>query len=222
MPPASGFGPPPQWGAQPQPWPPGPPVGQGPPGPYPYGYYPAPAKRPPRKFWFGIGAALLAIGLVLSLGLGIGGFIRIKDKQPQPETIFSSGRSTSVHLDPENRKILFIAGAAQAGGHPVHCIAAGAGGGRVSLKRYDGNLTLNKWNALFTLDTTQAGQYTLSCVGAPSDTFGVGEYVGPGAFIFSIVSVIAGVVVILAGAVTMVVTAVLRSRRSQPPAPPVY
>lgn len=118
--------------------------------------------------------------------------------------------------------MLFITGATTAGGHPVHCVAAGSGGGRVSLKRYDGTLTLNKWNALFTLDATQAGQYTLSCVGAPSDTFGVGEYVGPGAFIFSIASIIAGLVVILGGAVTMVVTALLRSRRSRPAAPPVY
>ena len=62
-------------------------------------------------------------------GLGHWRLHQDQDKQPQPETIFSSGRSTSVHLDPENRKILFIAGAAQAGGHPVHCIAAGAGGG---------------------------------------------------------------------------------------------
>ena len=226
--PPSDFGPAMQRG--PQPWPvgpmagppfgppAGPPVGPGFPAPYPHGFYPLPAKRPPRKFWYAIGAALLALGLALGLVGGVGGVARIKGKQPQSEATFSSGGSTTVHLDPGTRKVLFVADTAT-GGHPVQCVAAGGAVGRVSLNRYTGAMTLNRWQAMFTLEATASGDYTVSCRGAPTDTFGVGGYVSPLALILSVVSSVVGLVLALAGAVTIIVTAVLRRRRLQQAGP---
>lgn len=210
-----------------QPFPPGgvPPTQPWPAGPYPQGSYPPlyqpayspPPKRPPRKFWFGIGAALIAIGLVLGLGAGVGGVLRVNGMQPRTETIFTTGGSTTVHLDAGARRVLFVVGSAANGGHPVRCVATGAATSRPSLKRYDGEMGLSRWHAMFTIEATESADYTVSCIGAPSDTFGVGGYAGPESFALSVLSIVAGFAIALVGAVTTIVTAVLRRRRNQVP-----
>ncbi len=202
----------------PQPWPVPPQYGPGFSAAYPPGFYPPPPpKRPPGKFWYAIGAGLIVVGLVLGAVVGIGGLFRAFGAQPQDDAIFSSRGSITVPLEPGTRKVLYVANSSAVGGHPINCVAAGTRGGRVSLKRYDGNLTLNQWQAMFTLEATQSGDYNLSCAGDPSDTFGVGGYLSPAAFIVRIAMICVGFPLALAGTVIMIVTAVLRRRRNQVP-----
>jgi hypothetical protein len=136
--------------------------------------------------------------------------------QPQNEATFGNGGSTTVHLEPGAKKVVFIANSL-AGEHPVRCITTGTSTARVSLKTYEGTMSLNRWRAMFTLDAAQAGDYTVSCIGAPSDTFGVGGYASPAAFVGSLFSIFGGLALALAGAVTTIVAAVLRRRRNQVP-----
>lgn len=208
--PPNAFGPATQWG--PQPWQAGP----YPQGPYPQAY-PQPVKKPPRKFWYGIGATLIAIGLILGLGVGIGGLVRIKGIQPQSESIFGNGGSTTVRLNPGSKKVVFIANSLATGEHPVRCITTGTATERASLKTYEGTMSLNRWRAMFTLEAAQGADYTVSCIGIPSDTFGVGGYASPTAFVGSVFSIFGGLALALAGAVTTIVAAVLRRRRNQAP-----
>ncbi|WP_102141306.1 hypothetical protein [Mycobacterium hubeiense] len=156
---------------------------------------------------------LLVIGLVLA-GAGIGMMMRAFGKQPDSEHTFGSGGSTTVRIDAGETKVVFIANAAVAGGHQVHCDTFGEGGRGVEMKQFEDSLTLNQWEATFTITPGTSGNYTVTCMGAASDTFGVGESPG-GALLFgSLVGVVGGVIMAMVGISVLVLTAVLRRRRS--------
>lgn len=193
----------------------GPPgYGWGPPGaaPLPWGYPPYRIGRPaPRKFWYGIGALLIALAAVVGLVVAIEG-VHIMSKQPSSDHTFSSGASTTVHIDPGATKVIFMANWDTGAEHRIHCDVSPTAG--VELTRYTGELTLNQWTAFFRLTVSQAGDYTVSCMGSPSDTFGVGDDLRISGLIGAIVGGIASLGLLSLGVVTLVVTAVLRRRRA--------
>ena len=118
-----------------------------------------------------------------------------------------------MHIDAGETKVVYVANATAVGGHRVHCDATG-GSGSTEMKQYQGSLTLNQWDATFTVTPSQSGDYTIRCTGAPSDTFGVGEDPGLGGIFASVVAIIAGAFIVIVGLSVLTVIAVLRRRRS--------
>ncbi len=215
---------PPPWafngGANPPPYPgqqPSYPPGFGP--PPGYGWTPPPEKPRPKKRWYGVGIGLLVIGLVLGGGLFAGALFSVVGKRPGAEHTFASGGSTTVHIDGGATKVIYIENADEAGRHHVHCDVDSASAQRARLQRFSG-MRLDHWEAFFTIDAIDSGDYTVTCMGAGSDTFGVGDKPNMGAFAGGILGAFAGAGMVVAGVVTIVVTAVLRRRRSATPQGP--
>jgi hypothetical protein len=197
-----------------------PPPGPGYPQPYSgypqrYSGYPQPysGKPAPKKYWYGIGVALLVIGLLTAVGVFVGALVNIMGKQPSAEHTFASGGSTTVHVNARDTKVVYIANADAAGGHHVHCDTSDSSGQPVQMQRHSGSMTLNQWDATFTFTAPTSGDFTVGCVGAASDSFGVGGEPNPGAFVVGILGALGGGVVVVLGIVTIVITAVLRRRR---------
>jgi hypothetical protein len=192
----------------PQPYPPNP--GWQPP---PYGYSPPPAaKQPPRKLWYGVGAALIVAGLAIGLLLGVGTFVDVMGKRPHGADIFANGESATVHFDDGQTRVIFVA--SQTGGHRVNCNVNGPAGDGTDIAQYDGTLTLNKWQAAFTVTAASAGDYQVSCIGDPSDEFGVGGDADAGAFVGALFGCLVGAGLFIAGVTLTILAAVLRHRRS--------
>jgi hypothetical protein len=219
QPPWDPSAPPPQGGYPPpgQGYPPSSP-GYPPPNPgysQPYSGYPQPysGKPAPKKYWYGIGIALLVIGLIIGVGVFVSALVDIMGKQPSAEHTFASGGSTTVHVDAKDTQVVYIANADAAGGHHVHCDTSDSSGQPVQMQRHHGNMTLNQWDATFTFTAPASGDFTVGCVGAASDSFGVGGEPNPGAFVVGILGALGGGVVAVLGIVTIVITAVLRRRR---------
>ncbi|OBI11038.1 hypothetical protein A5714_16965 [Mycobacterium sp. E2462] len=196
---------------------PGQPPGYGP----HYGWSPgppaAPPKPAPRKHWYAVGAGLLAVGIILGATVFGVGLVTILSKRPAAEHTFGSGGSTTVHIDAGATKVIYVDNDEGSGRHRVHCDVDGGSTQRPRLQRYDGNMTLNHWDAFFTIDAVDSGDYTIACTGAPADTFGVGDKPSTAAFVATILGGLAGVGIAVAGIVTLVVTAVLRHRRATTP-----
>ncbi len=182
---------------------------------YPPPGYPPPhsGKPPPKKYWYGIGGALVAVGLLVGAGVFVGTLVSALGKQPSSGHTFASGSSTLVHADAGETKVIYIANADAAGGHRVHCDTSDSSGQPVAMDRYHGSMTLNQWEATFTFTAGPAGDYTVGCVGAPTDNYGVGGQPDPGALVTGILGAIGGVGIVVGGIATIVVTAVLRRRR---------
>jgi hypothetical protein len=206
------YQPPPGWqpgyGAQPGP-------GWGPPTAFPPGAYPMPAARKPapKKYWYAVAAVLTVVGLIVC-GVGTAMVVHSIGKQPPGERTFGARGSTTLHIDADETKVVYIANATAAGGHHVHCDTIGGDSGSVQMKQYQGRLTLNQWDATFTVTPSQSGDYTIRCTGAASDTFGVGDDPGIGATLGSVLAIIAGVFFVIVGLSLLTVTAWLRRRRS--------
>lgn len=195
-----------------------PPYGPGP--QQPYGGQPVPPpvppKQPPSKLWYAVGAGLLVIGLAVGAGVFAVGLVDILSKRPPAEHTFPSGGSTTVHIDGGATKVIYIDNG-ESGRHRVHCDVDGGTTQRPRLERYSGNMTLNEWDASFTIDAVDTGDYTVACTGAPSDTFGVGDKPSVAAFAVTILGGLAGGGLAVTGIVVLVLTAVLRRRRARAP-----
>jgi hypothetical protein len=182
------------------------------PPPAAYPRYPAAGKRAPRKYWYAIGATLIVLAVVLGIGVGVK-VIHIMGKQPRSEHTFGSRESTTLHIDTGATKVIFIANADAGARHRVHCdVAPGVG---VAMTNYSGDLTLNQWKAYFTVTASQSGDYTVSCIGSTSDVFGVGGDLQAGEFVAAFLAGLGGMALMLVGALTFVLTAVLRRRRGR-------
>ncbi len=180
-----------------------------PPGAYPP--YPAVGKAAPRKYWYAIGTALIVLGVVFGVGAGVK-LIDVMGKQPRTEHTFGSGESTTLHIDAGGTNVVFIANADTGARHRVHCgVTPGVG---VAMTNYNGDLTLNQWKAYFTITASQSGDYTVSCTGSSSDTFGVGGDLHMGDFVGAFVAGLGGLALMSVGVLTLVLTAVLRRRRA--------
>jgi hypothetical protein len=170
-------------------------------------------KPAPKRYWYAVAAVLTAVGLAVC-GIGIGMVVNSIGEQPTSEHTFGAGESTTVHIDAGETKVVYVANATAVGGHRVHCDAAGGDSGSIEMKQYQGSLTLNQWDATFTVTPSQSGDYTIRCTGAPSDTFGVGEDPGLGGIFASVVAIIAGAFILILGLSALTVTAWLRRRRA--------
>jgi hypothetical protein len=115
---------------------------------------------------------------------------------------------------PGETNVVYVANATAAGGHRVYCDTTGGQRGDVELKRFEGSLTMNQWDATFTVTPNKSGDYTIRCTGAPSDTFGVGEDPGLGTIFGAVLASIAGALPLIVGLSVLTVTAWLRRRRS--------
>lgn len=191
-----------------------PPSGPGYPPPGPGYPPPSSGKQAPKKYWYGIGGALVAVGLLIGVGVFVGALVNVLGKQPGAGHTFASGATTTVHADAGETKVIYIANADAAGGHRIHCDTSDSSGRPVQMQRYHGSLTLNRWEATFTFTAGPSGDYTVGCVGAPTDSFGVGGQPNPGAFVAGVFGALGGGGILVLGVVTIVITAVLRRRRA--------
>jgi hypothetical protein len=189
--------------------------GWAPPTTFPPGGYPMPPapKRAPKRYWYAFAAVLTAVGLAVC-GVGIGMVVNSIGKQPASDHTFGAAESTTVHIDAGETKVVYVANATAAGGHRVHCDTTGGDSGSIEMTQYQGSLTLNQWDATFTVTPSQTGDYTIRCTGVPTDTFGVGEDPGLGGIFASVVAIIAGAFIVIVGLSVLTVVAVLRRRRS--------
>jgi hypothetical protein len=201
------YGHPPEFGR-----PPG--YGWRPPATPPPGFYPppySPIKRTPNAWWYAVGAALLVIGLLIS-GAGIGVIVNAFNAQPDSGQTFASGESTTLHFADGATKVIYVDSGA-AGRHHIECNVSNVAERVAKISRYHGNLTINRWEAAFTVTASESGDYTIECTGAPSDTFGVGDNAAAGTFIAGVFGIAAGAGMTLAGIAALVLVAVLRWRR---------
>jgi hypothetical protein len=173
---------------------------------------PPPGKRPPRKAWYLVGAVLVLLGLV-GAAVAVAMIVDVIGKAPGDSDTFSSGDAVVVQMDAGATRVVFV-DSGGAGAHDVNCDVANRPGNSVRMERFDGSLTLNDWEAIFTVTAQDAGEYRITCTGLPSDSFGVGDDVGVGGFIGGVFGAIAGAGLSFVGVVVLVVTAVLRHRRA--------
>lgn len=180
--------------------------------PAPGFYPPPPGKRPPKKTWYVVGAVLVFLGLV-GVGVAVATIVNVIGKAPDDADTFSSGDAVVVQIDAGATRVVFVdSGGAEA--HDVNCNVANRPGNVVRMERFGGELTLNEWEAVFTVTAQDAGEYRVTCTGLPSDSFGVGDDVGVGSFVGGVFGAIVGAGVGFVGVVVLVVTAVLRHRRA--------
>ncbi|MEV0670754.1 hypothetical protein [Mycobacterium sp. NPDC050441] len=180
----------------------------------PTGYFPGypQPKAPPRKRWYGVGAALLIAGLAVAVlgGVGIGG---LADATPDAENTFGNREMTTVHFDAGETKVIFVANPGEH--HKVRCNVGNQRGSddKAKIDNYDGNLTINEWQAVFTVTAQQSSDYAVTCEGAPSDEFGVGGNAKPSSLIGGIFAILGGGFLSVLGIVTIIITAISRRRR---------
>lgn len=175
----------------------------------------APPRKPPfrAKRWYIVGGALFTVG-VIAVALGLAGLIGgTAQALPRKEHIFSAGGMMVVPFDAGESRVVF--GQTSATDHPVHCnVGTRAGSGHdASITNYDGGLSINGWDAIFTVTASQAGEYAVMCEGQPSDRFGVGGNARPTFVIGGVLSIIAGGFISVLGIGTVIVAAVVASRR---------
>ncbi|MED5812461.1 hypothetical protein VST63_08810 [Mycolicibacterium sp. 050232] len=187
--------------------------GYGPPGPGYFAGYP-PRKAPPKKLWYGVGAALLIVGLLLTAFGAVSMIGHFADAAPDAEHTFANGEMTTVHFDAGETKVIFVANPGEH--HKVRCNVGTQTGSddEATIDNYDGGLTINQWQAVFTATAQQSSDYAVTCEGAPSDKFAVGGDVKAGSLVGSVVGLSGGGLLCLVGIVTLIVTAILRHRRA--------
>lgn len=216
---------PPGWQGQhfpaPQPFP-GPqyaPGGAGPTGfgyglPTP-GYFPGypPRKAPPKKRWYGVGAALIIVGVAVAVIAGVGLTSEFSGAAPEAEHTFASGEMTTVHFDAGETKVIFIANSGEHRDGQCSVGNRGSSGDDLKLENYKGSLTINQWQAVFTVTAQRAADYTVTCEAAASDEFGVGSDAKPTLVVGTILAAFGGCFLFGIGIVALTVTAILRWRR---------
>ncbi|MBP3085484.1 hypothetical protein [Mycolicibacterium fortuitum] len=185
--------------------------GQPLPAPHPFPGYP-PRKAPPKKRWYGVGAALLLVGLAV-VGFGVFGLATVFDVAPDAEHSFANGEMKTVHFDAGETKVIFVA---DRGEHDTgQCSISTPTGSDDDIKmdNYEGSLTINQWQALFTVTAQTASDYAITCDGASSGQFGVGGDAKATPLVGGIFAIIGGGFLCVLGIVTLVVIGLLRWRR---------
>lgn len=137
----------------------------------------------------------------------------LSDAAPDAEHTFGSGEMTTVHFDAGETKVIFAADPGE--NHHVECNVSTRIGSDddITVDNYDGTLTINQWQAVFTVTVRNASDYTVTCEGAASDEFGVGGDATPGLLVGGIFAIIGGGFLAAFGILTLIVTAILRQRR---------
>lgn len=189
-----------------------PPVGY----PPPAGSYPGPYHRhtSPKRFWYGIGAVLVVLGLVM-VGSGAAAVVTTYKQQPGSADTFAAGTSTPVTLAGGERKIVFVT--TTSGEHSTHCDASSRDpDSGIRIAAFTGSLSLGRWEAVFTLTAQHDGEYTLTCTGAPTDTFGIGGDASVATFLIGMLAIVAGGAFLLLGVVTLTIVALRRRHRAGP------
>lgn len=181
------------------------------------GYWgPPPMPVPSRsKTPYVIGALLLVLGIIAAITAVAWGIGAASDAVAGSS--FGSGEAATVSLQAGEPKIIYVS---TAGRTHVNCHLSGDPG-HISLKQYSGELTVNQYEAVFTISADQSGDHTVTCLGAGDPTFTIGDDASTsigmavgGGFI--------GGFIAFAGAVVLLVT-FLRHRRkpvTMVPAPP--
>ncbi|MBP2453748.1 hypothetical protein [Mycolicibacterium lutetiense] len=181
----------------------------------PPGYFPGPPqqKSAPKKLWYGVGAALLIVGLLVAALGGVGMIGNFSDAAPDAEHTFGNGETTTVHFDAGETKTIFVANPGE--NHHVRCNVRTRTGSDDDIKmdNYDGTLTINQWQAVFTVTVQKASDYAVTCKGTASDEFGVGGDAKPASLVGGIFAMLGGGFLGFLGIVTLIVTAILRRRR---------
>jgi hypothetical protein len=190
---------------------PGPPYPQGP------GYWGPPVPVAPRsKTPYVIGVILLVVGVISAIASFVGGFSAASDDVAGSS--FGSGETTAVSLQAGEPKTIYVS---TAGRTHVNCHLSG-NPDQISLKQYSGELTVNQWEAVFTVSANQSGDHTVTCLGAGDPTFTIGDDASTPIAVAVGGGVIGGFVA-FAGAVLMLVTFLRRRSKSAArlvPAPP--
>lgn len=181
------------------------------------GYGGVPVVPTPRsKLPYLIGALMIVVGIVGAIIVIVWGVSSSSDAVGGNS--FASGESTTVTLQANEPKIIYVSRAEPA---PVNCHLSGDPQ-HITLTQYGGGLSVDQWEAVFTISADQAGDHTLTCRGAGDPTFTVGDDASApiglavgGGFL--------GGFIAFAGAIVLLVTFLMR-RRNAPvalvPAPP--
>jgi hypothetical protein len=200
-------------------WPPQPPTVPGWPG-YPSGPgYPGGPATPVRrsKVPYVIGAVLIVVGIIGAIVAAAGGYAAALDSTDAKP--FGVDTDTAVHLQAGQSKVIYVA--ASADNTKVHCDITGDTG-QAHITSFDGGLSVNQWQALFTIAAESTGDYTVTCSAHDDPSFTIGTdastpiALGVGVGVFSGFVAFAGVIVLL-------VTFIRRRRTpvsARPPSPP--
>jgi len=189
------------------------------PPPYPQGpgYGGAPVLSAKRsKLPYVIGAVLLVVGIlgaIVGIVWGVSGSSDAVDGSS-----FASGESTTVTLQANEPKIIYVSRAER---NPVNCHLSGDPA-HITLTQYGGGLTVDRWEAVFTISADQTGEHTVTCRGAGDPTFTIGNDAST-SIVALAVGIIVGGFIAFAGALVLLITFLMR-RRNAPvalvPAPP--
>jgi hypothetical protein len=183
---------------------------------YPAGYPPGPVAVPPRRSGKKL---LIAAALLLTTAVFAGAFAGwlmsgVFRAQPSASDQFASGSSISVTLGAGQTKVIYVENAQQR----VVCrndSSESAGEDAVTIEPIRADITINNWKAAFAVTAGAPGAYTLTCTGAPGDTFGVGGPAPAGRIGASVVLILLTGLTGLAGVITGIIGLVRQLRRAR-------
>lgn len=167
------------------------------------------------RYWYAIGTALIAVGLIGGVGLFVAGLVYALKG---PTSQFDANGSATAQFGVGQEMIIYVADV-----EPVpkltqntRCVARDENNNDATVTRYNGSMSINQWHAFYVVSAHQAGNYTVSCAGYSDITYGLGPRAGGGAIAAALVGPFAGIALVGAGTVVLVITA---SRRRKPAAP---
>ncbi|MCZ8382601.1 hypothetical protein O6P37_27395 [Mycobacterium sp. CPCC 205372] len=100
---------------------------------------------------------LVLLGLV-GAAVAVAAIVDVIGKAPGEADTFNSGDAVVVQMDAGTTRVVFV-DSGGAGAHDVNCDVANRPGDSVPMERFDGSLTLDDWEALFTVTAPNAGEY---------------------------------------------------------------
>ncbi|QSE84751.1 hypothetical protein [Rhodococcus koreensis] len=183
------------------------------------------SQQRPRRFGYAVGAALIAIGVLVAITASVVFAVQLTGRAPTDDHSFGNDQATMVHVDAGGSKTIYTDTmyTNTTSDSSIRCSVSAAKPfptreDTLYLSRSHFNIPVTQWRPAFSFTVKDSGDYTISCSGAPSDVrYGIGGYVTAGEFTYLLLAIGTGVVLVIAGIVTVIVTMVRRARVNQPP-----
>ncbi|WP_156746138.1 hypothetical protein [Mycobacterium sp. 1423905.2] len=177
-----------------------------------------------RRLGLAIGAVLLILGAVLATILFAVAAKRVLSRVPTDVEVFSEGQRSMLRVRAGETKSIYAKGAA---GQDVRCSVFAAPLPTPDLSPDDFPLRPTPWRAVYHFTPAAEGNYAVSCTGPADARYAVGQYVAAEQFTAPLVGIAAGAVLVIAGTVVLVRTALqkptdraAKEPQPQPTSPP--
>ncbi|WP_129840179.1 hypothetical protein [Streptomyces sp. RFCAC02] len=165
----------------------------------------------PRRYWYAIAAGIALVLIVLGVAIGVYRFISVRDAV-DTDRRFANGETATVRLEPESDRALWVKYPGQSPG--PECDITGPGDPVLTDPGTDVWFTRDEtWDLLYTIDVSQAGDYTITCSSDALSRYAFGETEGLFAFGIGLVLALLLPVLGVGVCVTVVIVTAVRRRR---------